>query len=95
MEKIDTTFTTVMFGHFALTGAVCACLEKQVIDVIKLLGVSYTTLKTVFQGHNAFTGFCHFMSWITAIFVVCVAGQRVISAVSKTKRYVGVLVLLF
>ncbi|XP_063907322.1 odorant receptor 4-like isoform X1 [Zophobas morio] len=63
MEKIDTTFKSVMFGHFALTGAVCACLEKQIID-----------------GHNAFTGFCHFMSWITAIFVVCVAGQRVINA---------------
>ncbi|XP_063907413.1 uncharacterized protein LOC135125691 [Zophobas morio] len=60
---IDATFSTIMFGHFALTGAVCACLEKQIID-----------------GHNAFTGFCHFVGWITALFIVCLGGQRVINA---------------
>ncbi|KAJ3644242.1 hypothetical protein Zmor_026910 [Zophobas morio] len=30
--RLDDIFFNSMFGHFALTGTICACLEKQIVD---------------------------------------------------------------
>ncbi|EFA13313.2 odorant receptor 100, partial [Tribolium castaneum] len=61
--RLDKNFFNTMFGHFALTGAICACLEKQIV-----LGV------------NIVAGTLHFIGWIIALFVGCVAGQCLLNA---------------
>nr|XP_015838558.1 PREDICTED: odorant receptor 85b-like [Tribolium castaneum] len=52
-----------MFGHLALTGGICACLEKQIVS-----------------GVNVVAGTLHFIGWILALFIGCVAGQYLINA---------------
>ncbi|XP_015838558.2 uncharacterized protein LOC107398581 [Tribolium castaneum] len=61
--RLDDSFFNSMFGHLALTGGICACLEKQIVS-----------------GVNVVAGTLHFIGWILALFIGCVAGQYLINA---------------